>query len=103
MISRRKLLCNGGLLITASGSQLFRPGMLRAASGSIFDHTVAPKSSGDEPTASVGAIEIDRIWQQASAAYNKPRAEILAAVDRQTSDGPFRPDWQSLSAYRAPD
>src|SRR5882762_7132314 len=55
------------------------------------------------PTASLDASSIDRIWQNASKAYDGQRSEILKRVDRQASDGPFRSDWQSLANYQAPD
>jgi len=55
------------------------------------------------PTSSLDPITIDQTWQKASAAYDGKRAEILKQVDRQASDGPFRPDWQSLATYQVPD
>jgi len=55
------------------------------------------------PTASDGAESLASIWQKASAKYDGPRNAILADVDRGTHDGPFRPDWNSLSQYKVPD
>jgi len=55
------------------------------------------------PTASDGAESLAAIWQKASAKYDGPRNAILADVDRGTHDGPFRPDWNSLSQYKVPD
>lgn len=103
MISRRKLICNAGLLLAASGGHYLHPDILLAEPGSALGHPPESKLDRYAPTASMDAIAIDRIWQQASRRYNKPRAEILAGIDRQANDGPFRPDWQSLAAYRAPD
>jgi alpha-L-fucosidase len=55
------------------------------------------------PTASLDPATIDRAWQKASAAYDRQRAQILKRVDHQASDGPFRPEWRSLSTYQVPD
>src|SRR5882724_12092311 len=55
------------------------------------------------PTANQDAGTIDQTWQRASAPYDNARAEILKRVDRQASNGPFRPDWESLAAYHVPD
>jgi alpha-L-fucosidase len=55
------------------------------------------------PTASDGAESLAAIWQKASVKYDGPRNAILADVDRGTHDGPFRPDWNSLSQYKVPD
>src|SRR4051812_1180533 len=54
------------------------------------------------PTASFGALTIDRVWKDASAPYDGRRAEILKQVDQQAADGPFRPDWESLANYQVP-
>jgi alpha-L-fucosidase len=55
------------------------------------------------PTASVDALTIDKIWKDASSSYDGRRSEILKQVDRQASNGPFRPDWESLASYQVPD
>jgi alpha-L-fucosidase len=54
------------------------------------------------PTASEPAAAIDEIWQKASAKYDGRRTAILNEVDRVGSDGPFRPDWESLQKYEVP-
>ena len=46
---------------------------------------------------------IDQAWQKASAKYDAPRTAILNDVDRVAHQGPFRPDWESLEKYQAPD
>jgi alpha-L-fucosidase len=60
-------------------------------------------AEADAPTPTVDPLTIDRIWQKASAAYDGQRAQILKRVDHQASDGPFRPEWQSLATYQVPD
>jgi len=60
-------------------------------------------AGADAPAPTVDPLTIDRIWQKASAAYDGQRAQILKRVDHQASDGPFRPEWQSLATYQVPD
>jgi alpha-L-fucosidase len=61
--------------------------------------TVSPTA----PTASEDPAVIDQIWQRASGKYDVPRAAILKEVDNIGHQGPFRPDWESLQKYEAPD
>ena len=42
-------------------------------------------------------------WIKASSKYDAKRAEILAEVERGDHDGAFRPDWESLSKFEAPE
>lgn len=60
-------------------------------------------ASHDSPTASEAPQIIDQIWQKASATYGPARAALLEEVDRRANDGPFRPDWESLATYQAPE
>jgi alpha-L-fucosidase len=60
-------------------------------------------TSSSAPTASRDPIEIDQVWQRASAKYDEQRAAILKEVDRKDHDGPFRPDWESLQSYQVPE
>ena len=55
------------------------------------------------PTASISAEELAAQWAKASSKYDAARSTILAEVDRQAHDGPFRPDWQTLSNYEVPE
>jgi alpha-L-fucosidase len=55
------------------------------------------------PTASEDPASIDRTWQKASGKYDAERAALLKEVDNVDQQGPFRPDWQSLQKYEAPD
>ena len=55
------------------------------------------------PTASEEPAKIDQIWQKASSKYDAQRAALLKEVDAIDSQGPFRPDWESLQKYEAPE
>ncbi len=56
----------------------------------------APTSSQPDPA-------LDAAWQMASRKYDGRRTELLHDVDKAIAAGPFRADWQSLSAYQVPD
>jgi alpha-L-fucosidase len=73
---------------------------LLAATASSFNLFA---QSSAAPTASAGAESLAAVWQKATAKYDGPRSAILADVDRGAYDGPFRPDWNSLSQYKVPD
>ena len=55
------------------------------------------------PTASQDPEAIDQIWQKASSKYDTQRANLLKDVDASAHQGPFRPDWESLRKYEAPE
>ncbi len=59
--------------------------------------------SADAPTASESPEKIDQAWQSASAKYDAPRAALLKKVELGGREGPFRPDWESLQHYEAPE
>jgi alpha-L-fucosidase len=59
--------------------------------------------SPTEPTAAQSPESLAEVWQKASAKYDAPRNAILADVERGANQGPFRPDWNSLSQYKVPD
>ena len=77
--------------------------LLVAALGLALSPFRLSAQTSTAPTASDGAESLAAIWQKASAKYDGPRNAILADVDRGTHDGPFRPDWNSLSQYKVPD
>jgi len=56
-----------------------------------------------DPTSSQEPVGIDQIWRKASSKYDSPRAALLKDVDNANRLGPFRPDWESLRTYEAPD
>src|SRR5262250_167050 len=55
------------------------------------------------PTASIDPEAIDAIWQKASSKYDGQRAALLRQVDAAGHHGPFRPNWESLEKYEAPE
>jgi len=55
------------------------------------------------PTSSYDPTGIDQIWQKASSKYDVARVALLKDVDTAGHHGPFRPDWESLRAYEAPE
>ena len=55
------------------------------------------------PTASEDPAKIDQIWQKASSKYDAERAALLKEVEAIDYQGPFRPDWESLQKYEAPE
>ena len=63
----------------------------------------ATAQSSTAPTASNSAESFADVWQKATQKYDGPRKALLADVDRGDQDGPFRPDWNSLSQYKVPD
>ena len=65
--------------------------------------TQAQTPAATAPTAAEAPIAIDQAWQKASAKYDAARSAILANVDRVNSEGPFRPDWESLQNYKVPE
>jgi alpha-L-fucosidase len=59
--------------------------------------------SATASTASEDPESIDQIWQKASSKYDSQRAALLKDVDTADHQGPFRPDWESLQKYEAPE
>lgn len=64
---------------------------------------VAHADGATAPTAgSVSPQAQDLAWQKASAKFAPERRAILERVAKGSGQGPFRPDWASLQAYRSP-
>jgi alpha-L-fucosidase len=59
--------------------------------------------SATAATASEDPVRVDEIWQKASSKYDSQRAARLKEVDDADREGPFRPDWESLQKYEAPE
>ena len=59
--------------------------------------------SATAPTASQDPELVDQAWQKAVSKYDSQRASLLKDVDSVDHQGPFRPDWESLQKYEAPD
>jgi alpha-L-fucosidase len=96
------------ILVTMVDHMLFQRGLqslaLVAGLGSCaFLPLSAIAQSSTEPTAAKSPESLAEVWQKASAKYDAQRNAILADVERGASQGPFRPDWNSLSQYQAPD
>ena len=69
----------------------------------VFSLSHLHAQSGMAPTASEDQESIDQIWQKASSKYDAERAAVLQRVDSVDNEGPFRPDWESLSKYETPE
>ena len=76
---------------------------LLAAFGGHCGIAGAQAAQQDQPTANESAAAIDEAWQKASAKYDKQRNALLETVDRVAIEGPFQPDWQSLTTYTVPE
>jgi alpha-L-fucosidase len=69
----------------------------------LFPLPGAQAQSPTAPTTSIDPETIDAIWQKASNKYDDQRAALLKQVDAADHHGPFRPDWESLQKYEAPE
>ena len=68
-----------------------------------FYNATAQSLPQDQPTASESPLAIDEAWQKASSKYDKQRNALLETVDKVAIEGPFQPNWQSLTTYKVPD
>lgn len=64
---------------------------------------VLEAQSATAPTASEDPVGLDQLWQKASSKYDGERAVRVEEVDKVDQEGPFRPDWESLQKYEAPE
>src|SRR5271166_1441772 len=55
------------------------------------------------PTAGTDPAILDRQWEAGNSQYDAQRKAILQDVERISHDGPFRPDYESLSKYKVPE
>jgi alpha-L-fucosidase len=69
----------------------------------LFPLRCVMAQSSTAPTTSTSPESLTEAWSKASANYDGPRNALLADVERGANDGHFRPDWNSLSQYQAPD
>lgn len=90
-------------LLTFRSIRRFAPGALALTLFAALPSQMYAQASPTAPTASQDPNLIDQIWQKASAKYDAPRATILKEVDAVGHQGPFRPDWESLQKYEAPE
>ena len=63
----------------------------------------AQSASSTAPTAGDSPQNLAAQWIKASSKYDEARSSILQQVERDAQDGPFRPDWNTLSRYEVPD
>src|ERR1700678_523693 len=88
-----------------ANARLVQPASLLIAT--LFVATWYPRAfaqaAADAATAAEDPTTIDQTWQKASAKYETARATIIKSVDRINSEGPFRPDWESLQNYKVPE
>jgi alpha-L-fucosidase len=82
----RRLFCNVGKILLAACAL-----------------SVANAQNPAAPTASQDPATIDQAWQKASSKYDGQRATLSRDVDKFDQEGPFRPDWESLQKYEAPE
>jgi alpha-L-fucosidase len=86
--------------------QLFSLLMIRWFGGIVLASSafsVMYAQNPTDPTASADPAKIDQVWQKASSKYDAERATLLKEVDAIADQGPFRPDWESLQKYEAPE
>ena len=73
--------------------------MFPAGIAQVSNPTVDPMA----PTHGVkSAEEIDREWQGSVAKYDAKRDSLIAEADRQSHDGPYRPDWETFRSLVNP-
>lgn len=69
-----------------------------------FNLSAAQTASGmGGPAVSAEDAALDNAWQKASSKFDTQRATLIKHVDKGATDGPFRPDWKSLSNYKIPE
>ena len=68
------------------------PAQTKGAAGDPLAPTAHTKTSD----------QIDQEWQKSVAKYDTQRNALLKEAERQSNDGPFRPDWESLRHYEIP-
>jgi hypothetical protein len=111
--SQRKFFTEREIQMLGGGKKLSNKlsgrgfGFLRAAlivMGSLFCSSLLGQTPPqDLSTVKQSAAQIDETWQKGSAKYDKQRDALFAIVKRESMEGPFQPDWQSLSKYQAPE
>jgi alpha-L-fucosidase len=86
--------------------QLFSSLLIRRFGGIVLvfsASSVLHAQSATAPTVFEDPAKIDEIWQKASSKYDAERSALLKEVDAIADQGPFRPDWDSLQKYEAPE
>jgi alpha-L-fucosidase len=85
-----------------------RPAILLKASllAALFATAGVPRLYAQSPvsdTPSAEDVALDQVWIKASSKYDVPRAALLQQVAATMDQGPYRPNWKSLSTYEIPD
>lgn len=96
-IAVRRSLPVGEIPIPELKKRLLEEGAVLSSS---FTVQIPPQ---DRATEKESAAAVDIAWQTASAKFDKQRNEILETVLKESTIGPFQPDWQSLSHYEVPE
>jgi len=77
-----------------------------AAAQAVQKATPAPNPAAIDPMAPThlvkSAEEIDREWQLSVSKYDARREALLKEAERMAHDGPYRPDWETLSNREIP-
>jgi alpha-L-fucosidase len=61
------------------------------------------QNSPTAPTVGTDPAVLDQQWQAGNSKYDEQRKTILQEVDRVSHEGPYRPDYESLDKYEAPE
>jgi alpha-L-fucosidase len=61
------------------------------------------QNSPTAPTVGTDPATLDQQWMAANSKYDEQRKTILQEVDRVSHEGPYRPDYESLDKYQAPE
>src|SRR5579871_6199714 len=88
-----------GIVVTNKLRLVFALTILSACCGSI---AAAQQSATAATENRLSPEQIDRQWQQATAAFAPERERLLKRVEQGDHSGPFRADWASLGKYQSP-
>ena len=79
------------------------PANLRKAALALSLASSIFASAQTAPTAGTDPATLDQQWLAGNSKYDDQRKTILQEVDRVSHDGPYRPDYESLDKYVAPE
>jgi alpha-L-fucosidase len=61
------------------------------------------QTSPTAPTVGTDPAVLDQQWEAGNSKYDDQRKKVLEEVDRVSHEGPYRPDYESLDTYKAPE
>ncbi len=61
------------------------------------------QKSPTAPTVGTDPAVLDQQWAAGNSKYDDQRKKVLADVESASHEGPYRPDYESLDAYKVPD